>query len=88
MHLYIIHCCGHSLPTLAALMIFPLLAPVTRPVLRMVEASSLAADLAPELRLVRPGLVTLATQVSLSGHSEASTSLAMEAIHGVSSVAL
>ena len=88
MHLYIIHCCGHSLPTLAALITFPLLAPVTRPVLRTVEASSLAADLAPELRLVRPGLVTLATQVSLSGHSEASTSRAMEAIHGVSSVAL
>ena len=88
MYLYIIHCCGHSLPTLAALMIFPLLAPVTRPVLRTVEASSLAADLAPELRLARPGLVTLATQVSLSGHSEASTSLAMEAINGVSTVAL
>ena len=71
---------------LPALITFPLLSPVTRPVLRTVVTSCLAVDLAPEVRLVRPGLA--ATQDSLSGHSEASTRREMELIQGESSVSV
>ena len=69
-----------------ALITLPLLSPVTRPVLRMVVTSSLAVDLASEVRLVRPGLA--ATQDSLSGHSEAKTRREMELIQRVSSIVL
>ena len=67
MQLYIMQCWGLSLPMFPALITLPLLSPVTRLVLRRVVTSSLAEDLVPELRLVRPGLA--ATQASLSGHS-------------------
>ena len=64
-----------------ALITFPLLSPRHE-----VVTSCLAVDLAPEVRLVRPGLA--ATQASLSGHLEASTRREMELIRGESSVVL